>query len=471
MERWLLIIICSFSVLATDYYVLDGATGDGSDWNNALGSLPYSLERGSTYYLADGEYGQYKFDDNENGQWIIIKKATIHEHGTGTGWKDEYGDGVAVFKSSDTNYGAAFRFEKGYYEIDGSLGEKDSGHGIKLSYTYPEQSRNFHVFTVGKQINNLKMSHIEFESPGRNYDTSQPVFVAWDGGSYNNILLSHVYARGFGQFAKPGRNWIIENSYFRGSWSSSAHHGELLALVCTKNLTFRYNIVDDACEGTGGIIALGSYDAYLCDSDDIRIYGNIFKNEDNIGNGLWATGNSDCSTGMTNWQIYNNVVFNMSGKFTATERVPEKCSGYSGWPGSGNIISNNLFYHSNAYSTGTGTAFANNYYNDCSNVPATGSIISDDDLTILFPQVGSFMIGQGSDAKDAGKQLGQEFSRDMAGNVRGADGYWDIGAFEYSGQCKPLSLTELINFIDGWKSGTNTIQMVMEAISEWKHGC
>ena len=45
------------NAFATVYYVRAGATGDdtGLNWDDAYTQLPEDLERGATYYIADGE--------------------------------------------------------------------------------------------------------------------------------------------------------------------------------------------------------------------------------------------------------------------------------------------------------------------------------------------------------------------------------------------------------------------------------
>ena len=46
------------------FFIRAGATGanNGSDWTNAYISLPTKLQRGATYYVADGSYGGYNFN-------------------------------------------------------------------------------------------------------------------------------------------------------------------------------------------------------------------------------------------------------------------------------------------------------------------------------------------------------------------------------------------------------------------------
>ncbi|MDP2690325.1 MAG: hypothetical protein Q8P48_09475, partial [Deltaproteobacteria bacterium] len=117
---------------AAVHYVRSGATGAGADWANALPSLPPALVRGDTYYIADGSYPSYTFDDPQSGSsWIYIKKATAADHGTSAGWQSSYGDGAAVF--------SPIKVLTGYYEINGQVGggpgSWTSVHGFKIQYT------------------------------------------------------------------------------------------------------------------------------------------------------------------------------------------------------------------------------------------------------------------------------------------------------------------------------------------------
>src|SRR4051812_38656552 len=60
--------------------------GNGSDWNNALGSN-FTPVRGNIYYIASGSYGAKTWSTPNSGTVpITIKKATASDHGTDTGW-------------------------------------------------------------------------------------------------------------------------------------------------------------------------------------------------------------------------------------------------------------------------------------------------------------------------------------------------------------------------------------------------
>jgi hypothetical protein len=85
-------------------YVRAGATGagTGADWTNAYSTLPASLTRGATYYVAAGTYGGYTFNGAASGTTpITVRKATIADHGSSTGWLDSYGQGAATLSSLD----------------------------------------------------------------------------------------------------------------------------------------------------------------------------------------------------------------------------------------------------------------------------------------------------------------------------------------------------------------------------------
>ena len=82
-------------------YVRSGASGDASgvDWTNALPELPSTLERGYTYYLADGAYhvGGYTFDTpEENDAWVYLVKARPGGAGDAVDWDPSYGDGTTT---------------------------------------------------------------------------------------------------------------------------------------------------------------------------------------------------------------------------------------------------------------------------------------------------------------------------------------------------------------------------------------
>jgi hypothetical protein len=104
-----LVVIQCFLVSAAhaaSKYVRAGAIGNGSgaDWANAYPTLPSTLVRGDTYYIADGNYGGYTFNTPTSGQqYIYIKKASGGDHGTDVGWNSSFGDGQVVFTGNGSS--------------------------------------------------------------------------------------------------------------------------------------------------------------------------------------------------------------------------------------------------------------------------------------------------------------------------------------------------------------------------------
>src|SRR5687768_5374451 len=105
-------------------------TGSGADWNNAFRTLPATLVRGATYYVADGSYPGYTCDDRESGLVpITIKKAIGGQHGPDLGWQAAYGDGQATW--------GTITIMTDNWVIDGLVGggpgSWTSGHGFKIN--------------------------------------------------------------------------------------------------------------------------------------------------------------------------------------------------------------------------------------------------------------------------------------------------------------------------------------------------
>ena len=99
----MLLVLGTVSAEAANHYVRAGASGNGSDWANACADFTgpcaeASLVRGDTYYVADGTYAPRTFSTPASNNLVItIKKATVSNHGTETGWDITYGNGQATF--------------------------------------------------------------------------------------------------------------------------------------------------------------------------------------------------------------------------------------------------------------------------------------------------------------------------------------------------------------------------------------
>lgn len=310
------ILLSSTAVNAADtlFYVRAGAsgTGTGADWTNAYTTLPATLSRGTTgatYYIADGNYGGYQFTTTTaaiDGEKIItIKKATVADHGTDTGWDNSYGDGQAVFQQADlfdaTTRKYVFTIVTSYLTIDGAVGSGSDPdtYGFKLlqhpSYGDAENvspyQADFDLITMGQHIGkrtttstNIKFLHLALIGGGQLGCVDSDPYVCRSGGIYTNfstpegggltnLEIGYVYATG-----------SKENIYIMGVNTGSMHHCYVESNV-------------------------SGYDAHgqninLDDAQNFDIYNNVFYNSNVF---CIAVHMSRANTPSTNVRVYNNI--------------------------------------------------------------------------------------------------------------------------------------------------------------------
>ena len=386
----------------TTVYIRSGATGNGTDWTNALPALPSTLTRGYTYYIADGTYGSYTFDDAVSGtQLITVKKATATDHGTNTGWVSTYGDGRAEL--------GALTFSTDYYVVDGqkgsgsaNLADRDYGFYIKSGGT---------IISSDGSANYITIKRMEIEGTGRDAGTAAD--TTWPSnkgfylsGTHTNWIVSNIYLHDTGnmsfQWASLS-NSVVENSYIARNESSSAAHAEGVYGFGSNN-TIRNNVWEDI-EGTGVIMISGS---------GWKVYNNVmFWTPTYAGGG---TGNgavadwSDSSTASAaaNNLIYSNTIINQKGYSSGFNFI------HTG--STGNIASNNLRYLANSSSNTTGS----------------NNIIAPTDPFVNW-QARDFRLNSSSGAINAGATLGSEYAVDLVGTVRPQGSAFDAGAYEFTG--------------------------------------
>jgi len=291
------ILLVVTMVSAANHYVRPGATGNGSDWNDALGALPDRLTRGDTYYLADGKYGNYEFNDKESGTlFIYLKKAVASDHGTGTGWKAEYGDGVAEFTSG-------IRIKNGYYDFDGQTGggpgSWDKGFGLKFHNTNAG-AVNMNGF-AGKDANGNAIIHNIKSLRFRHFDCTTTTGPVGDGSYYGGTCFSMTQAAGedwqwqYGYLHDiRGLMWqlnyqvdgfTIEYCYAARNIAydykpGASAHIEAYKGNASLNGIFRYSIFEDI-RGTGFLVIF---------NNNYQIHGNVFRwtagFDGSVGNGV-----------------------------------------------------------------------------------------------------------------------------------------------------------------------------------------
>lgn len=421
-------VICFFgSALAqTTYYIREGASGNGSTWDNALGSVPSPLQRGSTYYISDGTYGSYNFNAPASGSaYITIKKATITDHGTNTGWQNGYGDGQAVFSSS--------QISSTHWVIDGNTSCTDITNctrGIKFASSGGLKILDF----TADGNNNIQVKSVDVVGVGEN-ELRGLYFCC---GVYTDILISNVSIQNTGNdglHLNSSNNIIFDRMYIVGPGpkpEGSGVHPDAIELLSAphpglfpdgKNI-LRNSII----KWQGQQFWVGAGSSLNRPSGAWDIYGNAFIGDCDSQPWVSCTGiksRSEISIGPLN--IYNNTfacLFNL----------------FSTGPMSG-VFQNNIVWKMWSTSSPLGGGFKSlshnyNYYDS-----SIGSIYGESS----GQAGGDIFINKANNgfrlASPTNTGASTPFPVDMHGNVRGADGVWDRGAYEYGGDLDPTQDT------------------------------
>lgn len=399
-------LLLAITANAANRYVRRDASGaaTGANWTDAFTTMSVgSLTRGDTYYIADGNYPGGTWNTAASGTTLItVKKATVADHGTSTGWSDGYGDGQAIFTNAIT-------IATDYWYLDGQVGDYASStpYGFKISTSVngAPAGIGLHFYNGGQ---GSTARHIEIAGP--NQTTNEYAFTAettgctsWTGAK--NILISHCDINGFTTGFDSVSDWIIEYCYIRNLRSSNAgtHENVYYCGYGTTNVHFRYNHASN-------YDAEGFFMTYFNGSPrDIYIYGNTFTSGGDNAKGVIfrADGN------FTNIYVFNNSFGPLTGLAIYNQ------TGESGHYTTNCYVTNNLTFGS---STSLGDLLAGYNTNAVSN-PWVNYTNGNWNLTASIP----------------GIALASQYNTDPNGVTRGADGVWDVGAVEYSGTNPPAS--------------------------------
>ncbi|MBI1936260.1 VCBS repeat-containing protein [Candidatus Woesearchaeota archaeon] len=426
---------------AGTFYIRDGATGTTcTDWGaNACDTLPAILQRGATYYIADGSYGSYTFDDPVSGtQTITIKKATLADHGTNTGWQSSYGDGVASF--------SGIRFSTPYYTFDGVVGSGKTGHGFEVQPSSPADA-----IVLSGNVNNIVFRHINAhiynEGTAKTSMTTFTMILKATTGTTNNIIIEDSYFHhvfGCQMQVVGANNWIIQNNYMSNQRSTAEQHAALWCDQSSDNVIFRNNMFVDI-EGTSFIDLIEGPDT----ANGFKIYNNLFWHSNSNPWGASVSGvitvANDASNARTatNWEIYGNSIVNIKGR-----------SAIDIASGSGNDVKNNYWFCNRQddsytnYMFISGAASSYNYYSACAHPYSFSSgtgepvLLDGPNSKLSANSTNPFMDWPNGDftlrtATWSGANLPSPYNTDLLGNIRGADGVWDRGAYEFAGGATP----------------------------------
>lgn len=382
---------------ASVYCVRPGATGanTGADWTNAYSSLPATLVRGATYYLADGSYGSYTFDDAESGSSLItIKKATAADHGVDTGWQSSYGDGQAAW--------TRVVFARDYYVFDGN---STSGYGMSMT---PSTEEGIYIHAASS-VDYITIKSVTINMNGADANTRG--IQAWVA---TNITVSNVESHGSENDCfcmERMENSLIEKFYCHERRMGSGIHGDAFEIHSCSNITIRNSRFNwDGQQIFFGADTLGANGRW-------DIYGNLFYGGSSSGQGICRNSNG---TGGPVY-IYNNTFYGLN------TTIIEGGMNYAS-------VKNNIFIAGNDKTVGVPNMDYNYYSSDMSGYSDAHAQVGGNPF--VNASAGNFKLVS---ATNPGlSTIGATYNTDPENILRGADGVWDRGAFEYNPAAVPV---------------------------------
>lgn len=396
------------------HYVRAGAGGNGTSWANAWSELPPTLQRGHIYYIADGQYGSYVFDDPldyANPRLIFVRKATETDHGESLTWKSFYGDGTAVFQGP-------IKFDSPGWIFNGQKRDTlTSGHGFKIDATNGAK---------GVQISNsddasficVKYTEIAGCGDDGNANGNDLVYITKNVRCIL-ILYCHLHDAGRCPFLFRDCRGVVAHSYIARNESHNLQHSEGISAAWDTTWTICHNFWEDI-EGTGVIVFYGH---------GWKIYGNVMFHTVNaptnpwLTNGAITTWRDPVAGNVNNSLVYNNTLVNLKGYDSG---VYFNSASYA------NKAYNNVFYKCSSISQMYVHSDWNWYFDNGngnylsephSEYPAFDPDLFVDPLNFDFRLKRATLNGR--------DDLGSPFDIDMLHVFRGGDGVWDRGAFEF----------------------------------------
>jgi hypothetical protein len=435
----------------------------GADWNNAYAGIPGTLTRGDIYYLADGTYPQLTLSQADSGTTAIeMRKAQPSDHCTATGWNTStMGSSQAVFTRAvgiTTDYwvmnGNGSQTAQGCGGAPGSTVTSSpptpSDCGIKIDNTGCSGSTNACNDPIyignpnGQGVNNVTFKYVELVGNGDNNSDQFEIFAPF--GSSNSVF-THIYAHNAGcvYFQDGLDSHTTSFSYFWGTEVNGATGG------CHGQYMF----------DSGG------------DSNSVE-HDNIYR--DITGTAIWTFANY--STTHSNWQFYNNAIFNsspaaswapyLSDGVIACINAGTNCANFTFMqntivninnPGINNenrgsyIVENNLYYNNPnppSFNRGTGGSYTQDH-NSCLNsgtCPSGTSNVTDVTAPDPFTNWTGSLFTLASESSDWNNRvsLNPPYTTDPNGTTRVTDrGVYQSQSNGTQPPTSPTNLSAIVN--------------------------
>ena len=458
-------ILCLENSHAASWYVEPSSAGsnNGTSWSNAwsmatLNSNWATVQPGDTVWIAGGKYTT-SMQPGTNGTaaapiLVMRPQGTDSVPTSSPGWSSSFNAQVLIEPSGSTNNNSPLMYNSNsgnYMTFNGRVANgirfySDSSYNSTNQNGGPSGALDFGYGSGGN--NNISFNYCEFSGPGST-GTSGSIYVlnfyTWNGNNYGGVsglLFSNCYIHGgVAAIASEGlSNSTIENCEFSDIGSdSSSYHSNCFQIENSSGNTFRYNNVHDwQIEGFFWLGVSGTW----------YIYGNVFHDCSNASARFMelASGSNTSSNGPL--YIWNNTFYNIP------LTIFSGAGGSTGSYSSSNSCENNIFWACGGVFENFTAAEDYNYFGGGNAVEGTGKHnVSGSGATPFVTASKTPTGGSGSGAGDPAvtafeivSTLGSNYPRnlglalssdgyinkDLVGDTRGADGSWDIGAFEYS---------------------------------------
>ncbi|MPY91446.1 MAG: hypothetical protein GEU99_26500 [Luteitalea sp.] len=411
-----LVTLCAASTEAADWYVRpDGGSygsANGADWSNAFeGFANIAWARvapGDTIWVAGGTYTRRlvpaKSGTAESPISVRRARADAAECTRAAGWRAEYDDTVHQIRA-----GLTFNsFD--YITISGRTTAAGGSYGWWIDFQgarsgpgieWPNDSNGSHILV--EYIDLQGPGNITYSSDGRGIDDTP--FSSATNHTFSHMAIhgweSGVYVVGM---SKPTFEHIDMYDIMALNWSD--YHPNGIYTSGAPGGTVRYSSFHKGPDGNG--VGEGIFFEQSGGSTDWLIYGNVFYDLDQVG---WKA--IEISSAVGAIKVFNNTFDNIRlGSLYRSDN--SSCTGGE-WRNNLNIDAGDSTCGkaSNNVTAKSADVFVDRAERDYRIVATTGS---------GFP-------------RNAGTDLSSVFKRDANGVTFGADGAWDVGAYEHDGRC------------------------------------
>jgi PKD repeat protein len=454
MNRLITLLILSLASVASgaNWYMRTNDIGNagGTAWTNAwsvsdFNSHQSSISPGDTVWLAGGTYttGITETQNGTSGSRIYIKRvlATDSTPTSSPGWSSSF-DAQVVINIASTSGNVSINVQGSYVTVDGRV---FSGGICNVPYYDTVANGGNRVYGIAfSGCSNSVVENVETYGPGITHNFMAYTIGLFSGGFGGNVV-SNCFVHDFVQLVTIYNDLgtMVDHSVLancgNGTNGSVPAHSNLIEYDGSVNLVLRDCVVSN-WQVVGIMMWKGSELANV--SGAIYIDGNIFK--DAAQDLIWASRTGGDNKGPV--YFYNNTLINCvasegRGDSTSTAVLDASSQarnniywGSSYWSGpwhpapgtsDAGVIDDRDYefaatvlqagYPSGTHCITNGTLPFVNYtggnYNIVSNISST------------YPR------NKGTSIANTNSQI---YNLDTVGTTRGADGAWDIGAYEYA---------------------------------------